>query len=83
MLLNSDHVPGSQSLSKQIFYDIKRNELGEFEANEEYSTLGKQLARFIENGSIEKTCQYLNYLWGKNVFNQEFVLYKYSLIING
>lgn len=80
VLLNADYVPRSQS--KQLFYEIKSNHMEEFEANEEYSTLGKQFARFIEIGP-DKTYQFLNYLWGKNVFNQEFVLHKYSLIISG
>ena len=79
VILDSHYVPGTQS--KQVFHD-KNNAIEELESNEVYNTVGKQFKRFIEKGT-DKTYQYLNYLWGKNVFNQEFVLNKYSLIING
>lgn len=57
------------------------NDFEMFELNQEFNTIGKQLNRFSEQ-TPEKLYKYLNHLWGKKLFNDEFVLFKYSLLVN-
>ncbi len=53
----------------------------DFEYTQEFNTIGKQFYRFEALG-IVKLYQYLNNLCGRPLFNNEFVIFKYSLIEN-
>ncbi len=53
----------------------------DFEYTQEFNTIGKQFQRYEAIG-IGKLYQYLNNLCGRALFNNEFVLLKYSLIEN-
>ena len=44
----------------------------------EFNTIGKQIKKFQSNK--EKLYDFFNYLWGKALFNEEFVNSKFSLI---
>ena len=54
--------------------------LTDLEFTQEFNTIGKQLVRFQPQGK-DKIYQYLNHLWGKTLFTDEFVSFKYSLIL--
>jgi hypothetical protein len=51
--------------------------LKEMEFSPEYNTIGKQFAKFESYGK-DKTIQYLNHLWGKNIFNDKLIGEKYA-----
>lgn len=59
--------------------DTTVRNLEDFEFSQAFNTIGKQIARFEVMG-IDKLYQYLNHLWGKVKFNNEFVLLKFSII---
>ena len=81
VILNSDTTAAKLSLSKYPVCESTVFEPDDLEFNEEFNTIGKQLNRFAAQGP-EKLYQYLNHLWGKTLFDKEFTLFKYSLLIN-
>lgn len=70
----------TNSLSNdQSELSIRNNQADNFELSQEYNTIGKQLKRFEAVG-IQKVHQYINHLWKKVIFTDEFVSYKFSLL---
>jgi hypothetical protein len=85
LILNSEYYPGNY-LNKLIEDEQNKSDasfdLSEMEFSQEYSTIGKQLARFQIKGK-QKCYDYLNHLWGKVIFHDEFVAFKYSVLLDG
>ena len=74
-LMHIETISSKVSLTKQLNNRDHLNEeasLTEMEFSTDFNTIGKQFFRFELLGK-HQLINYLNYLWGKQIFNDEFV----------
>ena len=74
---HNENSINSSSNCEQLFYYDEPLKLFEFTA--EFNTIGKQVARFGAHGH-KLLMDYLNYLWGKCLFTDEFVKRRFEAI---
>lgn len=77
--LNSKFQTMEKGPDKMEF--INEKEIKEMEFSSEFNTIGKQFSKFEKLGK-EKLLQYLNFLWGKRIFSDDFIEKKFSSIRN-
>ena len=81
LILSAENSPGSLICAHSTIIDRTiLNNCEDFEFTQEFNTIGKQFAKFEAMGGPVKLYQFLNYMWGKALFNNEYVLFKYALI---